>query len=90
MGHGIQSVLPYNLDTLITTTNEAPRQRIFDVYINDKLAKKNINLAAKFGVANSVQQKFECLVAAGSGISISFKGINGKPVLNALQVRKIE
>ncbi|MES2419120.1 MAG: glycoside hydrolase family 2 TIM barrel-domain containing protein [Bacteroidota bacterium] len=90
MGHGIQSVLPYNLDSLETTAKEVPGQRVFDVYLNDKLVIKNINLAAKFGVANSVQKRFECIVADNSGIKISFKGISGKPVLNALQVRRIE
>lgn len=89
MGNGIQSVLPYNLDSLIAVSKEVPEQRIFDVYLNDKLVIKSINLAATYGVANSVQKKFDCIVADDRGIKIRFKGINGKPVLNALQVKKV-
>jgi beta-galactosidase len=66
-----------------------PPQRVFDVYLNDKLVIKNINLAATYGVANSVQKKFECSVADDKGIQILFKNIKGKAVLNALQVKKL-
>ncbi|WP_235524215.1 glycoside hydrolase family 2 TIM barrel-domain containing protein [Pedobacter sp. Hv1] len=89
MGNGIQSVLPYNLDSLIAVSKDVPEQRIFDVYLNDKLVIKNINIAATYGIANSVQKKFECIVADDRGIKILFKSIKGKPVLNALQVKKI-
>lgn len=90
MGNGIQSVLPYNLDSLIAVDKVVPEQRIFDVYLNDHPIIKNINLAATYGVANSVQKKFECIVADDKGVRLLFKGIKGKPVLNALQIRKVE
>ncbi|TCC91670.1 DUF4982 domain-containing protein [Pedobacter frigiditerrae] len=83
------STLPYNLDSLIATNKEIPEQRIFDVYLNDKQIIKNINLAANYGAANAVQKKFECVVADDKGIRLMFKGIKGKPVLNALQVKTI-
>lgn len=89
MGNGIQSVLPYNLDSLVATGNEVPPQRVFDVYLNDKLVIKNMNLAATYGVAMRVHKRFECLVTDEKGIRLSFKAINGKAVLNALQVKKI-
>lgn len=89
MGNGIQSVLPYNLDSLIAVNKDVSEQRIFDVYLNDKPVIKNINIAATYGVANSVKKKFECIVADDRGIKILFKGIKGKAVLNALQVKKI-
>lgn len=89
MGNGIQSVLPYNLDSLIAVSKEVPPQRVFDVYLNDKLVIKNLNLAATYGIANSVQKKIECSVVDDKGIQILFKSIKGKAVLNALQVKKI-
>ncbi len=89
MGNGIQSVLPYNLDSLVAEGKEVPPQRVFDVYLNDKLVLKNINLAASYGVANSVQKRFECTVIDEKGIRLLFKSIKGKTVLNALQVKKI-
>jgi len=89
MGNGIQSVLPYNLDSLIAVSKEVPEQRIFDVWLNDKIVIKSINLAATYGVANSVQKRFECVVTDDRGLRILFKGVKGKAVLNALQVRKM-
>jgi beta-galactosidase len=40
IGNAIQSVLPYNLDSLIAVGKEVPPQRVFDVYLNDKLMIK--------------------------------------------------
>lgn len=94
MGNGIQSVLPYNLDSLVeaskSANKEVPEQRIFDVYLNDRQIIKNLNLAATYGVANSVQKKFDCIVADDKGIRLTFKSVKGKAVLNALQIRKID
>ena len=90
MGNGIQSALPYNLDSLVAVGKEVPPQRVFDVYLNDQLVIKNINLAATYGVANSVQKRFECVVTDDRGIRLLFNAIKGKAVLNALQVRKID
>jgi len=90
MGNGIQSVLPYNLDSLIAKGKELPPQRIFDVYLNDKLVIKALNIAAKYGIANSVQRKFECVVTDDKGIRILFKSIVGKPILNAIQLKRVK
>ncbi|RZK91771.1 MAG: DUF4982 domain-containing protein, partial [Pedobacter sp.] len=89
MGNGIQSVLPYNLDSLVAEGKEVPPQRIFDVYLNGKQVIKALNIAAKHGIARSVAQKFECVVTDDKGIKLAFKSIAGKPVLNALQVKKV-
>ncbi|WP_461790540.1 glycoside hydrolase family 2 TIM barrel-domain containing protein [Pedobacter sp.] len=89
MGNGIQTVLPYNLDSLVAEGKEVPPQRIFDVYLNDKPIIKGLNLAAKYGVARSVKMKFECIVSDDKGLRLTFKAIAGQPVLNALQVRKL-
>ncbi|RZK56538.1 MAG: DUF4982 domain-containing protein [Pedobacter sp.] len=83
------STLPYNLDSLIAANKEIPEQRIFDVYLNEKQIIKNLNLAANYGAVNAVQKKFECIVADDKGIRLMFKSIKGKPVLNALQVKRI-
>jgi beta-galactosidase len=90
MGKGIQTMLPYNLDSLIAVGKEVPPQRIFDVYLNDKLVVSKMNLAATYGIASSVQKKFDCIVTDDHGIKLMFKSIQGKPVLNALQVNKID
>ena len=89
MGNGIQSVLPYNLDSLVAEGKEVPPQRIFDVYLNGKQIIKALNIAAKYGIARSVERKFDCLVSDDQGIKLVFKSVAGKPVLNALQVKKL-
>lgn len=90
MGNGIQTTLPYNLDSMISIRREIPEQRIFEVYLNGKPIIKKLNLAADYGVAKSVKKQFECLVTDDEGIKILFKNIEGKAVLNALQIRKID
>jgi len=90
MGNGIQTSLPYNLDSLIAEGKDVPPQRIFDVYLNGKLLIKALNLAAKYGVAQKVERKFEYIVTDDKGIQLSFKSVEGKPVLNALQVKKVK
>jgi beta-galactosidase len=90
VGNANQSVLPYNLDSLMAQNKEVPPQRVFDVYLNNKLVIKNLNLAATYGVANSVQKKFDCVVTDEKGIRLIFKSSQGKAVLNALQVKRIE
>ncbi len=89
IGNVNQSVLPYNLDSLKAVSKEIPPQRVFDVYLNNKLVIKNLNLAATHGVANGVQKTFSCMVADDKGIKLLFKSIQGKAVLNALQVKRI-
>ncbi len=90
MGNGIQTSLPYNLDSLIAEGKDVPPQRIFDVYLNGKLVIKALNLAAKYGVAQKVERKFEYIVADDKGIQLNFKSIEGKPVLNAIQIKKVK
>ncbi len=90
VGDNNQSVLPYNLDSLMATSKDIPAQRVFDVYLNNKLIVSKLNLAATYGVAKSVQKKFECIVIDDKGIKLLFNSVNGQAVLNALQVRKME
>ncbi len=90
VGNTNQSVLPYNLDSLVASGANVPEQRIFDVYLNDKQIIKQLNLAATYGIANSVQKKFTYTVVDDKGIKLMFKAIKGLPVLNAIQVKKID
>lgn len=64
-------------------------QRIFNLNINGQLFPEAINLAGDYGYATAVMKKIEINVTNGRGIVISFIPLQGKPVLNALQLRKI-
>lgn len=83
---GITKPIPYNLDSLDRI--EPSGKRIFDVWVNDSLVLKSFNIIAQYGPAEAVQQKIKLTVKNGKGIEVTFKAIEGEPVLNALQVRR--
>ncbi|WP_443946932.1 glycoside hydrolase family 2 TIM barrel-domain containing protein [Pedobacter sp. AW1-32] len=82
-----KEALAYNLDN--NHKKEQEEQRIFDVWINGKLFMQKINLASDFGYATAVKKITRISVQKGQGISVVFKAIAGKPVLNAIQLRKV-
>ncbi|KIO78932.1 hypothetical protein TH53_01015 [Pedobacter lusitanus] len=86
-GGAAKESLAYNLDN--NHQKEEVKQRIFSVYINGETFLENLNLAADYGYTTAVKKKTRVTVSGGKGISLDFKAINGIPVLNALQLRKI-
>lgn len=77
--------LPYNLSP---SANATPvQERCFTVLINGKPVIENFDIARQYGLATAVAQKIR--VTAEKGINILFLPIKGKPVLNALQIRKL-
>lgn len=87
LGNGPLQNIPYNLDTLDRI--EPAGKRIFDVIVNDKLLLEEFNITEEFGAATAVVKKFILSVRNGKGIIISFRPIIGEPILNALQIKKI-
>jgi len=87
VGGVTKEALAYNLDN--NHTDEKVAQRIFNVAVNGALFLEKLNLAADYGYTTAVQKKTRITVANGKGIVIDFTAIKGKPVLNALSVRKI-
>jgi beta-galactosidase len=79
--------LPYNLSD--PERIEPNGKRVFNVYVNGKLLLDNFDIAAQYGSATAVQKKTTITVSNGAGIEIEFKSIEGEPVLNAIQVRKL-
>jgi len=65
-------------------------KRIFDILINNKLVLDKFNIADDYGAATAVSKKIKIIVADNNGMEIDFKAIEGEPVLNALQIKKIE
>ena len=87
VGGDTKEALAYNLDN--NHKKEVVEQRIFDVEINGESFMSKLNLAADFGYTKAVKKKVRLTVANKKGISIDFTSIEGKPVLNALQLRRI-
>ncbi|GGH02552.1 glycoside hydrolase family 2 TIM barrel-domain containing protein [Pedobacter zeae] len=87
VGGETKEALAYNLDN--NHKKEVEEQRVFDVSINGTAFLPKLNLAADFGYTTAVKKTTRITVQNGSGISIDFKPIAGKPLLNAIQLRKI-
>ena len=79
--------LPYNLSDEKGQDNTSPR--IFNVYINDQLLIERLNLAEQYGRAVAVVKTFSQTIVAGDSLRIRFEAIEGEPVLNAIQIRRI-
>lgn len=78
----------YNLDSAGRT--EIAEKRVFDVLVNNKVIIEHFNIARQYGEAVAVSKKIILQVTNGSGIHIIFKAMEGAPVLNAVQVKKIK
>lgn len=82
-----KEALAYNLDN--NHVKEKDETRIFNVAVNGQSFLNNFNLAADYGYAAAVKKTTRVTVQNGKGILIGFTPVQGKPVLNALQLRKI-
>lgn len=87
IGGATKEALAYNLDNNHVTEKE--EQRIFTVAVNGTVLLDKINLAKDYGYTTAVHKNTRVSAESGKGITIDFKAIEGKPVLNAVQLRKI-
>jgi beta-galactosidase len=79
--------IPYNLSD--PDRIEPNGKRIFNVYVNGKLLLDNFDISAQYGPATAVAKTTRVTVTT-EGIEITLKGIEGEPVLNGLQVKKLD
>lgn len=82
-----KEALAYNLDH--KKMKEEKEQRVFSLKINEVLLLENFNISAEYGVTRAVEKKTRLNVTNGKGIRLDFIPVLGKPVLNALKLRKI-
>lgn len=80
--------IPYNLSN--DDRIEPNGKRVFSVYVNGELLLDNFNIAEQAGTAIPVIKKMNVKPAAGKPILVDFKAIEGEPVLNAIQLRRLE
>jgi len=64
-------------------------ERVFSISINKELVLKKLDLVKEYGFIKAVSKCFVITTSNGSGIDITFEKIYGKPILNALRVKKI-
>jgi len=79
--------LAYNLDT--STTKGKAEERVFDVLVNNVLVFKEFNIAKRYGTLTAGFERVKAVAENGKGIEVSFNALVGQPVLNAVQLRKI-
>lgn len=69
---------------------EQASKRIFSVMVNDTTVLEALDIAKEAGSATALVKTIHAKAANGKGISITFKAMEGEPVLNALQVKKMK
>jgi beta-galactosidase len=79
--------LVYNLSDS-SKKDQSPHRR-FNVYVNNVRVLENFDIAAQYGPAIPVIKKHTLSIKDGEGIQISFKAVEGEPVLNAIRVRRM-
>lgn len=78
---------PYNLSD--DERDEKIKQRIFNVHLNGKALLQNFNIAEEYGLSRAVVKSATVVVSDSQGLQIEFEPVEGEPVLNALQLKKI-
>jgi len=89
VGGETKEALVYNLDNN-HHKEQGTEERIFNVDVNGVSYLKNFNIAAEYGYTTPVNKTIKISVLNGKGITVDFTPVKGKPVLNALQLRRID
>ncbi|PWG80507.1 glycoside hydrolase family 2 TIM barrel-domain containing protein [Pararcticibacter amylolyticus] len=79
--------LLYNLNNTVAPKTDSAR--VFDVSVNGKQLIDALNIKEEAGINRGIIKSTAVLVEGGKGIGIKFNAVEGDPVLNALQVRKV-
>jgi beta-galactosidase len=80
--------LVYNLSA--SDRNEEVVDRVFNVLVNDKIVLEKFNIRQEYGIATAVSKKLKVNIEDNEGIVVDFQPVSGEPVLNALELKKIE
>lgn len=88
VGGSFRESLAYNLDNQIVK-ERLEQKRVFDVHVNGAKFLENFNIAESYGYATAVCKTVKVQAKAGQGIVLDFIPVQGKPVLNALSIRRI-
>lgn len=83
----IKESLAYNLDQAVNKTKADHRQ--FNITVNEQMLFKNFDVSKRYGFLTAGSERFKIVVNGGKGIEIQFTPVVGKPVLNAIQIKKI-
>ena len=79
----------YNLSN-ITTEQASIKQRIFDVYLNELLIEKQLNLAEEYPEKYGVTKTSTININENQGLTIALKPIEGLPVICGILIEKLD
>ncbi|WP_242691488.1 glycoside hydrolase family 2 TIM barrel-domain containing protein [Desertivirga arenae] len=82
-----KEALAYNLDNSVQK-NKA-ENRVFNISVNKIPVFQNFDISKRYGPLRAGYESLKVVAEHGKGIEISFNAIVGQPVLNALQVTRI-
>jgi beta-galactosidase len=78
----------YEVELLFAEPSARPGERVFGVTVNGRPIVENLDLSATHGVARAVTYPARATATGGAGITVQFVPVKGKPILNAIHVRK--
>ncbi|RYZ30192.1 MAG: glycoside hydrolase family 2 [Chitinophagaceae bacterium] len=85
---GKSQPIPYNLGNDEKEPKE--KARVFNVRVNGKSFLQQFNLAQEYGIAKAVTRSTSVVIEEGESVIIDFEPVDGEPVLNALQLKKLD
>lgn len=88
VGSEMTTVLPYNL--FASYKKPSTEERVFNIYLHKIKIASELNLPKRFGPARAVTKKTVAIVQHNQGIRLEFEALEGRPVLNALEVNRLE
>lgn len=88
VGADMTTVLPYNLFS--NYKKSAKEDRVFNIYLNKKLIVSQLDLPKNYGTARAVIRKTIVELKNDAGIKLQFEALTGRPVLNAIQVTRLD
>jgi beta-galactosidase len=87
LGEPVQP-LPYNLND--KDRIDTMKKRIFNVQVNGRMLLDHFNIAQEYGLARAVSRSTTVAVNNDEGVYIDFIPVEGEPVLNALELKRMD
>ncbi len=78
----------YDIELRFAEPDASPGERVFSVTVNGTEIAKSLDLSKEHGIAKATSVKRTATASGGKGLTVSFTALKGKPILNAIHVRK--
>jgi len=84
-----QTELIYNLNASEKSIDNHPKQRIFDIFLNNRLIESQFNMASGYPDKYGITKSALITIKNNDGLNIDLKPIEGKPVISGILIEKI-